>query len=128
MSDGEKKAIEILTDYKDGLLNRKPFTYSFIDMQWAIGAILDLYNKEKAENKELKEDNKNLRDTNKQLYELCQRQAMQLFIENDYIKKSKVEEEIKKAINKEIDTSKAMFEGDFTNGYIFALQSLLGKE
>lgn len=49
-------------------------------------------------------------------------------LEDNYIPKSKVKEELKKATNNEIDTSKAMFDGDFTNGYIYALQSLLGKE
>lgn len=50
------------------------------------------------------------------------------YLRENFIPKSKVEENLKKAINNEIDLSKAMFEGDFTNGYIYALQSLLGKE
>lgn len=53
MSEEEKKAIEILTTYKNQILERKPFTYSFIDMQWAINTILYLYKQEKEKNKEL---------------------------------------------------------------------------
>lgn len=56
MSEEEKKVIEILTTYKNQILERKPFTYSFIDMQWAINSILDLYQKEKEKNKKLFEE------------------------------------------------------------------------
>ena len=76
-----------------------------------------------SENKELKEMLKHrIEYTNKLEKDLFQNAS------NYVIPKSKVVEELRKAINNEIDTSKAMFEGDFTNGYIYALQSLLGKE
>lgn len=86
-----------------------------------------------AENKELKEENNKLTSVRNWYFEhytaqACTPEILHKILKFDYIPKSKVVEELKKAISEEIDTSKAMFEGDFTNGYIFALQSLLGKE
>ena len=85
-----------------------------------------------AENKELKEKNKELDKFIKEGITIEPNNPYKNFqlnyLRENFIPKSKVVEELKKAISEEIDTSKAMFEGDFTNGYIFALQSLLGKE
>ena len=86
-----------------------------------------------AENKELKDSNVELATTidclQTDLKEIKEEySAEQKYEMKNTIPKSKVKENLKKAINNEIDLSKAMFEGDFTNGYIYALQSLLGKE
>lgn len=55
--------------------------------------------------KELEKENENLRDTNKKLYEMGQRQAMQILIEDDYIPKSKVKEKIEEINNEKLNYS-----------------------
>ena len=105
----QKQYIEDKDYQKEHNINEKAIDYL---KRWA-KAIETLI----AENKELKEENLHWKGQ----YHLLSRKI-------DVIQKSKVVEELKKAISEEIDTSKAMFEGDFINGYIYALQSLLGKE
>lgn len=89
-----------------------------------IGKLIANYNKEKEKNKELdKFIKEGITIESNNPYKNFQLN----YLRENFIPKSKVVEELKKAISEEIDTSKAMFEGDFTNGYIFALQSLLRK-
>ena len=70
----------------------------------AIKGLLDLYTHKKGRVEELleeKEKNKELKETNKKLYELCQGNAMQEFINNEcgFIPKSKIEDVINNSVS-----------------------------
>lgn len=53
-----------------------------------------------ADNKELDKENEKIRKANKTLFELTQHTAMQEFINEDYIQKSKVEEKKEEALKR----------------------------
>ena len=135
MLDGEKKAIEILTSYKKHILMGEQFSYSVIDVPWAIQCLLDLYNKEKEKNKELEDTLKQTQDSwykdTKIIEKLKKYQEGYKLLScslGNYINKDKIKAKIEEYENKRDKAPITSVEYDIYIYIIEVLQSLLEKE